>query len=126
MFTAASIAALAVVGGACGGGDAAGRGQPARSADSVTMRLIAFRPGALTVDAGTTVTWRQTDPGAHTVTSGVVEQGTAGVIEHPDGRFDSGDIATGETFAFTFDEPGTFPYFCALHPATMRGEIRVR
>jgi plastocyanin len=89
------------------------------------MRLIAFKPAALTVDAGTTVTWVQTDAGAHTVTSGTVQQGGAGVTEMPDGRFDSGEIATGETYEFTFDKPGTYAYFCAIHPATMRGEVRV-
>ena len=39
--------------------------------------------------------------------------------------FDSGNIATGKTFSFTFKDAGTYPFFCALHPATMRGEIRV-
>ena len=75
--------------------------------------------------AGTTVTWRNRDVGAHTVTSGTVEQGGAGVTEQPDGKFDSGEFSNGDTFEQTFDEPGTYPYFCSIHPATMRGEIRV-
>ena len=87
--------------------------------------LVAFKPDALTVDAGSTVTWRQNDAGAHTITSGTVTQGGAGVTPNPDGRFDSGSVEPGSTFTFTFAEIGTFPYFCALHPATMRGEIRV-
>ena len=90
------------------------------------MELVAFKPSELDVPAGTTVTWTQKDPGAHTVTSGVVEPGAAGVTTRPDSTFDSGEIASGKSFAFTFDEPGTYPYFCALHPATMRGEIRVK
>ena len=98
----------------------------APAANTVTMRLIALKPDTLTVEAGATVTWEQKDAGAHTVTSGTVEQGGAGVTEMPDGRFDSGEIATGDTYQFTFDEPGTYPYFCAIHPATMRGEVRVR
>lgn len=109
------------------GGASDGPASPsAEPANTVTMRLIAFKPGDLTVDAGTTVTWKQTDAGAHTVTSGTVAQGGAGVTEEPDGTFDSGEIAKGETFEFTFEEPGTYPYFCTIHPATMRGEIRVR
>ena len=75
--------------------------------------------------AGTTVTWKQTDAGTHTVTSGTVTQGAGDVTTAPDGKFDSGNIATGATFEFTFDEAGTFPYFCAVHPATMRGDVQV-
>jgi plastocyanin len=97
----------------------------APAANAVTMQLIVFKPETLTVAPGATVTWTQSDPGVHTVTSGAVEQGGGGVSTVPDGRFDSGELATGETFTFTFDQPGTYSYFCAVHPATMRGEVRV-
>ena len=113
--------------GACGdggdGGDATGDADGATGA-AVTMRLIAFRPARLDVETGTTVTWTQEDAGAHTVTSGTVEQGAAAVTERPDGRFDSGELTTGQTFRFTFADPGTYAYFCSIHPATMRGEVR--
>lgn len=89
------------------------------------MELVAFKPERLEVKAGSTVTWQQRDPGAHTVTSGTVEQGGAGVTPQPDDLFDSGNLSTDESFEHTFDEPGTYQYFCSLHPATMRGEIRV-
>jgi plastocyanin len=126
---------MAVVAGACGGVDdgnaiiagnkptTTSKAKPA--ANAVTMKLIAFKPDSLTVAAGSSVTWTQTDPGFHTVTSGTVEQGTGGVTEKPDGRFDSGQLATGKTFAFTFAEPGTYSYYCSVHPATMRGSVRV-
>ena len=90
------------------------------------MRLIAFKPDTLTVETGTTVTWTQEDAGTHTVTSGTIEQGGGGVTEMPDGKFASGDLATNETFEHTFDDAGTFAYFCEIHPATMRGEVQVR
>lgn len=90
------------------------------------MKLIAFSPEKLSVKPGATVTWIQRDAGAHTVTSGTITQGTSGVTENADGKFDSGDVATDETFEFRFDQPGTFPYFCRIHPATMRGEIQVQ
>jgi plastocyanin len=112
---------------ACGG-DSGGNGDGAPAAASqgaVAMQLISFKPDTVTVDGGTTVTWTQKDPGVHTVTSGTVEQGGGGVTKVPDGRFDSGELATGKTFTFTFDQPGTYPYFCSVHPATMRGEVRV-
>lgn len=92
----------------------------------MTLKGITFRPETLEVSAGTTVTWTNEDGTAHTVTSGMVEQGAAGVSERPDGRFESGQFSTGKTFGFTFDSPGTYPYFCALHPATMRGQVTVR
>lgn len=90
------------------------------------MKLIAFAPESLEIEAGATVTWQQDDAGFHTVTSGTVDQGASGVTPQPDSAFDSGQIAEGDSFEFTFDRPGTFPYFCAIHPATMRGEIRAR
>lgn len=91
----------------------------------VVMKLIAFRPEVLEVSSGTTVTWTQKDAGFHTVTSGTVEQGAAGVTEKPDGKFDSGEIPTGKTFSYTLKEQGAYAYFCSFHPATMRGEVRV-
>lgn len=91
----------------------------------MAIQLVAFKPGELEVTAGTTVTWTNRDPGAHTVTSGTVKQGGSGVTQEPDGTFDSGEVAKDGSFEQTFEQAGTFQYFCSLHPATMRGEIRV-
>lgn len=95
-------------------------------ANQVDLKLIAYQPKTLKVSAGTTVTWVQMDPGVHTVTSGTVAQGAAGVTEEPEQKFASGELATGKTFAHTFSEAGTYRYFCEIHPATMQGEITVR
>ena len=65
------------------------------------------------------------DPGVHTVTSGTVTQDGGTVTIHPDGTFDSGEIATGKTFTRKFDTPGTYTYFCRIHPATMQATITV-
>jgi plastocyanin len=125
--TLAVAALLPLLFAACGGGDdGEAAANTAETASTVEISLLDFKPETLTVDAGEEVTWKQTDIGAHTVTSGTVEQASAGVTQQPDGRFDSGDISKGETFEFTFTEAGTYPYFCRLHPATMRGEILVR
>ena len=80
----------------------------------------AYEPLDLTVPAGTTVRWTNMDAIAHTVTSGVSD-GSAGTA---DGRFDSGFLDQGETFTFTFTEPGTYPYYCIPHP-WMRGTVTV-
>lgn len=112
----------------CGSGNAA---NPAPAAPSradpgdVTIRLLAFRPEVIRVPAGRRITWAQQDPGAHTVTSGVVDPQPGGVAARPDGRFDSGPIAEGQSFSLALDQPGTYPYFCSIHPATMRGELEI-
>ncbi len=80
----------------------------------------AFGPSDLTVEVGTTVTWTNDDIIAHTVTSGESD-GASGT---PDGAFDSGNIDPGGTFEFTFDEPGTYSYYCTPHP-WMRGTVTV-
>lgn len=126
----ALVAAASLI-AACGSSDSksASTEKPSTKpavANQVDLKLIAYRPKALQVSAGTTVTWVQMDPGVHTVTSGTVAQGAAGVTEEPDQRFASGELATGKTFDHTFSEAGTYRYFCEIHPATMQGEITVR
>lgn len=120
-----AIAALAIATAACGGGDASGSKEKASGANEVEIRLVAFKPEKIAIKAGQSVTWTQLDPGTHTVTSGTVEQGASDVTTSPDGKFDSGNIAKGKTFSFEFADPGTYPYFCVIHPATMRGEVEV-
>lgn len=127
------LAALALAG--CGGDDesASESSGPAEettasngaTANEVVMRLIAYKPESISVPAGTKVTWKQTDAGFHTVTSGTVEQGTGDVTTTPDGQFDSKNIATDGKFEHTFEKAGTYPYFCSIHPATMRGSVQV-
>jgi len=66
-------------------------------------------PSVLTVAVGETVTWLNDDTAAHTVTSGTAADG-------PDGAFDSSLFMAGASFEATFDEAGTFEYFCMVHP----------
>jgi len=66
-------------------------------------------PSVLTVAVGETVTWSNDDTAAHTVTSGTAADG-------PDGAFDSSLFMAGASFEATFDEAGTFVYFCMVHP----------
>lgn len=80
----------------------------------------AYDPLEITVPVGTTVTWTNEDQVFHTVTSGT-SSGTSG---DPDGIFDSGNIDPGETFSYTFEEAGEFPYFCTPHP-WMQGTVIV-
>lgn len=115
-------ALLSLTGAACASGEEANA--PAGS-PTVTIKLIAFTPTDVQVAAGGTVTWRQDDVASHTVTSGRVEQNGGTATAKPDGRFDSKNITKGQTFQFSFAEPGAYPFFCAIHPATMTGVVTV-
>ena len=77
-----------------------------------------YEPPTSTVKAGTTVTWKNADSTLHTVTSGSAEGG------EPGADFDSSYMAGGKTFQWTFSTPGTFDYFCTLHPY-MKGQVVV-
>src|SRR4051794_14586825 len=75
------------------------------TADSVVMMGDNFfDPADLSVTAGTTVTWinQGNSSQGHTATS-------------LDGLFDSGTLRNGESFSFTFDEPGDYAYKCTNH-----------
>ena len=74
-------------------------------AQDVTAKIdnFTFVPARLTVKAGTTVTWRNEDDIPHTVTSAAR-------------LFKSKALDTDDNFSFTFTEPGTYEYFCSLHP----------
>ena len=76
-----------------------------------------FIPYEITVDVGATVTWSNDDTAVHTVTSGSAADG-------PNGIFDSSLFMAGTTFSVTFDQDGTFDYFCMVHP-WMMGQIIV-
>ncbi len=125
---AACAAVLAVTGAACGSDDSTDRGavESPASASTITLKLIAFQPTQVEIPVGETVTWRQDDVASHTVTSGRVEGSGGTVTATPDGRFDSGNIAKGQNFQFTFPEPGQFAFYCAIHPATMTGVVTVQ
>ncbi|MEZ0114090.1 plastocyanin [Catenulispora sp. EB89] len=75
------------------------------SGNAVAIMNFAFAPAALTVKAGTTVTWTNKDGDAHTVTS----QGSGGPLA-------SAALATGQSYSFTFTKPGTYSYLCTIHP----------
>ncbi len=95
----------------------AGRAEAAAAATdpgAVHIDNFTFSPATLTVKAGTRVTWTNRDDEPHTVTSSSNPR-----------TFASGALDTDGTFAFTFDKPGTYPYYCAIHPH-MTGVIVVK
>jgi len=92
---------------------------PGSSAYGCDKTNNCFNPSSITIESGDSVTWSNHYSGSHTVTSGV--PGAA------DGFFDSNLIKSNTTFSLKFDgyEPGTYPYFCIVHP-WMIGEVIVQ
>jgi len=84
---------------------AAGLAPSSAGAEETTVKIdnFAFAPEQLTVKAGTTVTWTNEDNIPHTV----VATGRA---------FKSKALDTDDKFSFTFTTPGSYEYFCSLHP----------
>ncbi|WP_370246699.1 plastocyanin/azurin family copper-binding protein [Nocardioides sp.] len=71
----------------------------------VRIKNYAYDKANLTVKVGQTVTWINEDSAPHTVT----------VTSGPE-SFDSGTMAQGDEFSFTFTQAGVYEYYCAVHP----------
>jgi amicyanin len=78
---------------------------------SVNIRGMQFGSGNIEIKVGESVTWTNQEMMPHTVTS-------------TDGAFSSSALNAGNAFSHTFDEPGTYTYFCEYHP-NMKGVVTV-
>jgi len=80
----------------------------ATDTQAATIRMVdfAFEPATTQVKAGTTVTWVNDGPTPHTSTA------SSGAT-----TWDSGILQAGQSFSFTFDQPGSLDYLCLLHPS---------
>jgi plastocyanin len=92
--------------------------EPAPGSEPATPTIIevaiegfAFEPDEINVQLGSTVTWYNKDSVIHTVTA-------------RDKTFDSGSLPGGGTFSRTFEDKGTFEYYCIPHPY-MEGKVVV-
>ncbi len=74
------------------------------SAGAISIDNFTFTPQTLTVKAGTTVTWTNRDDIPH----GIASQNNAFAR--------SNALDTDDSYSFTFTTPGTFKYFCYIHP----------
>jgi plastocyanin len=77
-----------------------------------------FDPNPIEINAGDSITWTNDDNEIHTVTSGSDEGPSIGT------EFDSGTLASGQSFTHQFDKPGTYEYFCSFHES-MTGKVIV-
>jgi plastocyanin len=73
--------------------------------NQIVIDNFTYSPASLTVPSGTRVTWVNHDDVPHTVTS----PKTPRILDSP-------TLDTDDTYTFEFKEPGTYEYFCAVHP----------
>jgi plastocyanin len=123
--TLLAAAALSMGVAACGGGDDESTTAAASSTQTTTMNSTTaemtdkvdiadykFAPETIQVDAGTKVTWTNSDTTAHTATA-------------DDSSFDTGDLDKGDSASVTFKNPGEFTYYCRFHPF-MKATVEVK
>jgi plastocyanin len=80
---------------------------------AVTMAQYAFAPAAITVHVGDAITWTNQDQAPHDVTTT-----SAPVPLH------SPTLSTGQSWTYTFTQPGTYAYVCSIHP-DMKAQVTV-
>jgi plastocyanin len=83
----------------------------AQKSEKVQIVEFTYEPDPVVVQVGGKVIWQNEDTAPHTATA-------------DDGSFDTGIIEKGKLGSATFKEPGTFTYFCEVHP-TMHGTVEV-
>ncbi len=96
IFTAMAVALVGIITGLLPGCASTPTPTPTQAANEVIIRGRALLPDPITVTAGTTVTWTNQGLDVRTITS-------------DDGLFEA-DLALGESFSYTFNEPGIFIY----------------
>lgn len=106
IFMPAAVAAAVLLGAALPGAAVA------TSVQTVEIKGFAFSPAVLRVAAGDTLRFVNYDQEAHTVAA-------------QNGAFKSGGLDTNDKWTVRITKPGTYPYFCSLHPY-MKGTIVVR
>lgn len=87
-------------------------------ADAVRINIakMKYDTPEVTIKSGRTVTWVNTETMPHNVAF------RAGMIG--DGKLDGAMLKRDETYSITFNEPGTYDYFCTPHPF-MKGKVIV-
>lgn len=104
LFTGFIVLALMVVAGMTilKRSVAAAESKPAASTE-IKIDNFSFTPASITIPVGTAVHWKNNDDIPHTVVS-------------DDHSIKSKVMDTGDDFSYTFAKPGTYNYFCSIHP----------
>ena len=101
------VAAAAALAAGCGG---TGTAKPVATNKVTLPKSYRFEPEAITVKAGTSVTWTNEDNFTHTIK-----------VDHADDH----KLSPGESVSIRFAKPGTYHYECTLHSHDMHGEVIV-
>lgn len=87
-----------------------------------------FLPSVMTIHSGDTITWINNDTEIHNIVSGKgitrFQFVTTNNLGKSDGLFSSDSVKPGKSWSYTFSNPGTYHYFCSIHP-WMNGAIVV-
>ncbi len=94
-----------------GASSAPANAEPTTASAAVKIDNFVFGPQTISVPVGATVTWTNSDDIPHTAVS-------------TDGVFKSKVLDTDEKFSYTFTKPGTYAYYCTIHPK-MTGQVVV-
>ena len=79
------------------------QGTPVTGVTKLNIQNFVYQPANVQVRAGSTVTWTNQDSVPHSVT-------------FKNGMKDSGLLSQGQSFSYTFNAPGTYQYYCTVHP----------
>ncbi|MBM7857457.1 amicyanin, partial [Lentzea nigeriaca] len=92
-----------------------GEAAPAAQQSSTNVEIMgyAFQPATLTINAGDTVVWTNHDTAPHNV-----------VVTNGPEKFTSPTLQQGQTYTYTFTKPGTYSYYCSIHP-DMKASVTV-
>ena len=99
------------------------RAQGADPTYSVAIIDYSFQPLHINITTGTMVVWTYASTGRdyHTVTSNPGTNKTQGGMP----LLNSGSLSPGQSFTYTFNQPGYYPYQCSFHPTLMNGWVNV-
>ncbi len=114
LLPALAVSALVLAG--CGGGDEKSGSSSAGGSDAVEVKIASFdfMPKTAKVKAGGAITWTNEDKALH----------NAQTDNGAKGAFNTKDLKTGDAKKLTFDEPGTYSYYCVYH-RFMTGKVEV-
>jgi plastocyanin len=112
LSVAAVVILIAMAAGRARASGSALAGEKPAAETAIKIDNFTFSPNTVTVPVGSTVHWMNHDDIPHTVVS-------------EDKSFKSKAMDTDENFSYTFTKPGTYLYFCSIHPK-MTGKIVVK
>jgi plastocyanin len=120
-LTALAGIGVVLLASGCGGSSSTKGDSPSAAAKpgaTVTIPLLTFTPGYVTIKTGQTVTWVNKNDITHEIVEGSYELDKSSGLrtsEKSDGAFSLKVAKKGDTVYYTYPKAGTFTYFCTIH-----------